>query len=117
MGKLEFIDWLQKEIKHRGWVQTELARRAKISVAQMSRIMTGEQGASAAVCRKIAYVLGLPPEEVMRRAGILPRSTTPDDVKELLFYYTNLNKHDRGSALAMLRALYEQYGGKQSDGE
>lgn len=69
---IAFGDWLQRELSNRGWDQAELSRRSGISSAQISRIVTGGRRPGKDSIDGIARALRLPPEDVMRQAGILP---------------------------------------------
>lgn len=72
MGNLqEFAEWLQGELNKREWDQTELARRARISQGQISRVISGTRGLGPDACRAIARALDLPEEFVFRKAGLL----------------------------------------------
>jgi transcriptional regulator with XRE-family HTH domain len=55
----------------------ELARKSKLSSAQISRILSGERGAEGKTIRAIAQALGVPPEEVFEAAGFLPKPQAP----------------------------------------
>ncbi|MHB9133540.1 MAG: helix-turn-helix domain-containing protein [Armatimonadota bacterium] len=108
MSAEEFTAWLQEQLDRRGWDQAELARRSRITNAHISRIMSGENQAGPEASLKIARALHLPPEDVFRHAGLLPRSkATPEGSEELLYYYSNLDKEDQRRVLAMARAVFE----------
>jgi transcriptional regulator with XRE-family HTH domain len=106
-----FGDWLQDELQQRGWNQAELARRSRITTAQISRIMTGEQHPGPTVCQKLARALHLPVEEVFRRAGFLPPvKEQPEGTAELLYHYGSLDDEDRKRLLVIARSLHEASG-------
>ncbi len=103
-----FADWLQQELQNRGWNQAELARRSGITTAQVSRVMTGEQHPGPEVGRKIARALRIPPEEVFRRAGLLPPAQKqPEGTEELVYHYACLSEDDRKRLLVIARSLHE----------
>lgn len=103
-----FSEWLQHELHKRNWNQAELARRSQTTTAQISRVMSGEQSLGPTVARKIARALHLPPEEVFRRAGLLPSSSKlPDGTDELLYHYSSLTEEDRKRLLTIARSLHE----------
>lgn len=79
----QFAIWLLEEMEKRGWSQSELARRAKVSHGRISQILSGEQAGSR-VLTKIANALHLPPETVLRRAGILPPLPTNGEKREAI---------------------------------
>jgi len=104
----DFIDWLQQEMLNRGWNQAELARRSGTTTAQISRVMTGEQRPGPVVGRKIARALHIPPEEVFRRAGMLPPTQKqPEGTEELVYHYASLGEEDRKRLLIIARSLHE----------
>ncbi|HEX2951375.1 MAG TPA: helix-turn-helix transcriptional regulator [Armatimonadota bacterium] len=103
----EFANWLQDQLTQRGWDQAELARRGNISPAQVTRIMSGERRAGPDACRAIARALQLPPEEVFRQAGLLPKTRkVPEGVDDLVYYYTQLDREDRGRLLAVAKTFF-----------
>lgn len=108
MQQETFGDWLQNELQLRGWNQAELARRSRITTAQISRIMTGEQNPGPTVCQKLARALHIPAEDVFRRAGLLPPvKEQPEGTAELIYHFTNLNEEDRKRLLIIARSLHE----------
>jgi transcriptional regulator with XRE-family HTH domain len=106
-----FIDWLQHELQQRGWNQAELARRSRLTTAQVSRIMTGEQSPGPVSCQKLARALHLQPEDVFRRAGLLPPAVKPPDgTEELVSLFSALSEADRRRLLIIARGLQEASG-------
>lgn len=102
----EFADWLQEELHKRGWDQAELSRRSNTTTALISRILSGERLPGAVVARRLARALHLPPEEVFRHAGLLPRvSPQPAGVEELVFLFTAMHEDDRQRLLAVARTF------------
>ena len=84
---ITFGDWLQSELNNRGWDQAELVRRSGISSAQISRLVTGGRDPGKDAIAGIARALRLPPEDVLRHAGILPPKNvnlTPGDRRALV---------------------------------
>lgn len=101
-----FGDWLLAEIENKGWKQAELARRAHIQDATLSRIITGSRQVGPDVGQSIAQALEVPPEKVFRKAGLLPsRSPREEDIDEALWILGRLTARMRLTVLAMLRGL------------
>jgi len=48
--RIEFVNWLHKQLQARRWKQTDLARAAGIDSGTMSRIMSGERGVGPDTC-------------------------------------------------------------------
>ena len=67
-----FITWLNEELERRAWSYNELARRAGMSGANVSRVINGQQAITFDFCAAIARPLGKRPEELFRMAGLLP---------------------------------------------
>jgi len=78
---LIFGRWLLKELEERGWSQSELAGRAGVSHGRISQIISGDIPTSK-ILVKLAYALRLRPEDVLRRAGILPPLPTNEEQGE-----------------------------------
>ena len=73
----DLIPWILRELQERGWSQAELARRSGISAAGVSQILSEQRLPTPDFCIAIARALRIPPEDVLRRAGILP--AVPND--------------------------------------
>jgi len=68
----DFAEWLEEELKQRGWVANEIAIRGGIHSGYLSRILNHKQNAGPEALIQIAKALGYPPEIVFRAAGLLP---------------------------------------------
>ncbi|HIP95961.1 MAG TPA: XRE family transcriptional regulator, partial [Anaerolineae bacterium] len=60
------------------WSYSEVARRGNISSARISQVIAGEKPGRA-FCEGIARAFGLSPDDVMRRAGLLPPLPVPSE--------------------------------------
>jgi transcriptional regulator with XRE-family HTH domain len=108
MSRELFAKWLQDEMQSRGWDQSDLMRHANLTTGVVSRILSLEREPSPKTLRAIARAMQVPPEDVFRRAGLLPRSTAmPDGAEELLQYFRSAGEEDRRRMLRVVRALYE----------
>ncbi|MBN1665546.1 MAG: XRE family transcriptional regulator, partial [Anaerolineales bacterium] len=72
MNSDTFSDWLQRQIDTREWSQSELARNAKINQASVSNILSEKRLPGYDFCLAIADAFNMPPEAVLRIAGLLP---------------------------------------------
>lgn len=81
-----FADWLQEEMDGRELSQADLVRLSGISNAQVSRIVRGERLPGTEALVGIARALKLPPTQVFRVAGILPRSNDADPGVEAIMH-------------------------------
>ena len=76
--KHQFVNWLNKQLSDSGWTMSEMGRRAGLSHATISNVLSGKTNPGFEFCIGIAKALGMPPEVVMRKAGLMP--PRPDDV-------------------------------------
>jgi transcriptional regulator with XRE-family HTH domain len=105
----ELSSWIIAEIDSRGWSIRQLARRAELSHATINDVVSGNTRPGFKFCVGIAHALNVPPEDVLRRAGLLP--AIPEEVherEELLHYFTALPADDRQRVVILARALHEQ---------
>ena len=76
---MDFQHWLKEELNHRGWSHSQLSRRAGISQAAISNVLSGERRPGCDFCVKIAAALDLSPVLVLIKAGILSPQSPDDD--------------------------------------
>jgi len=102
----EINEWLDQQIKERGWSSSELARRAGISQSSVSNVLTGKQIPGLEFCKGVARALDVRTEELLQRAGHLPPMPEPVvEEQEALRLLRGLSRPMRGVALSLLRAL------------
>jgi transcriptional regulator with XRE-family HTH domain len=78
---------ITSELETRGWSMRELGRRAGVSHAQISNVVSGSAKPGADFCLSVARAFRMPPEKVLRLGGLLPPLPGPEDdlvLKELL---------------------------------
>ena len=111
----ELVDWLGAELRQRGWSQTELGKRAGLSRAAVSMVMTGQQGPGLQFCLGVAEALDEPPESVLRLAGFLPHRSVRDQLlEEIVFCFDRMTPEARRYFVRIARALAD--GGKVARG-
>lgn len=108
---IDFTEWLTKELTVKGWDQAELSRRSGITTAHISRIMTGQRHPGTEALSGIAHALRLPPEDLFRRAGLLPMpvNATVDDrrsMQDLVRKLERLSVEDRRYAAELLDRIF-----------
>lgn len=112
--KIEFATWLEKQIEKRGWSYREFSRRGELSSGAVSKVINRHSFPGPEFCHGVARALGVPPERVFRKAGLLPPHIIGDEAQdrknELLDYFEALDEQRRQTALALIRTLYEQQG-------
>jgi transcriptional regulator with XRE-family HTH domain len=108
MDKINFIKWLETELKERNWGPSNLAKAAGVYPATISKILNQERQIGPEVCVAIADALDYPPEHVFRVAGLLPpskdKSLTLDET-DLLHAWRRLSPDEQKLTLIMIRAL------------
>ena len=67
-----FADWIEQELKQRGWKPADLTAAARLGAGTLSNILSEDRKPGPSVCLAIAQALDYPPEEVFRLAGLLP---------------------------------------------
>jgi len=120
----QFIEWLQQELDSRGWSYNELARRAGMTGANVSYVMSGKQRATFDFCAAIAKPLGETPEKLFRMAGLLADVPAMEEksVRELYEVIRALSRENREQitriAALLLREQRESSGrGGRSDSD
>ena len=83
---MNFSEWLQEELRIKDLSQADLARKSGITPSQISRIISGNRGVGEEALTAIAYALGYPPEEIFRKAGLLPEKHQINDRAARLAY-------------------------------
>ena len=108
-----FAQWLDGQMRERNWSYNELARRAGVSSASVSMVMTGQQKPGVDFCRGVAGALNQAPEHVFRLAGLLPRKAERDEVvDEILWYFEQMTPESQAHFRLIARAFVEEGGGE-----
>lgn len=102
----DLIPWLNQELVTRGWSQRELARRAELSQATISQVLSLQQVPTWNFCAAIARPLGIPPDDLFVLAGLKRPPPAPvAEEREVLAILRKLPQAVRDVILAMLRGL------------
>jgi transcriptional regulator with XRE-family HTH domain len=104
MNSIEFASWLQQEMNNRGWNNSELARRAGVTRGSIGNILRGDRNIGNELCLAISKALNLPPETILRAAGLLPPERTPEEkYEELLSILDTFTEAQRKDVLRYAR--------------
>lgn len=107
----DFVNWLMVEIDNHGWTHAEFARRAGVSRANVSMVLSNQKGIGVDFCTGVARALGESPEAVLRRAGLLPALPPPvQDEEEVVGILRTLTSGQMRTLLVMLRGLAPREG-------
>lgn len=86
----QFPDWLEREMRHRGFdksergKQAEFARAAGITKGAVTRLLSGEHLPDLRTARALARAFGYPVDDVLIAAGLIePQDATPKDTPAL----------------------------------
>jgi len=102
----DFPDWILQELERRGWTQSELARRAEVTAATISTILSRQKSAGVDACLGIARAFGEPPVKMFRLAGLLPPLDTRKEVlDEALELFDQLSAADQARIIVIARAF------------
>jgi transcriptional regulator with XRE-family HTH domain len=103
---IDIAQWLVKETDKRGWSFRELGRRAGLTSATISRVITGASRSGWEFCRKIAIALNVPPENVFRLADLLPPEPKETAaLREMIHLFSQLSFHDQECFVVFARAF------------
>lgn len=72
LHQTEFADWLARELRARHWNQSKLAAYLGIHPSGVNRWFTKAAVPNTETCQRLAEVLHVPAESVLRAAGHLP---------------------------------------------
>ena len=104
----DFGQWLLEELERRDLSYSEVARRGGTSHARISQVISGGNP-GVDFCHAIARALDIPPENVFRRAGLLPsESEQSEQAKLVLYLFERLSSGDRRTVLTIIRSILEQ---------
>jgi len=109
-----FISWLYAEIEKRDLSLRQLGRMAGVSAVAISNVLNENRKPGIRLCRGLARAFQIPPEDVLRRAGLLPPAPPESaSLNEALFLFRQLHPDTQDQVLAMLRGLVEHYVAKK----
>jgi len=110
-----FSQWIQAEIRNRGWTQSDLARAAKLNRAVISKLINGKCTPQPITLEAISSAFVLPIEATYRAAGLLSPTTECDETtEEAIYLLRNINDVRRKTtALHLLQALADEEANEQ----
>jgi len=106
MRSEELAKWLIKQTEERGWSFRELGRRADLSSSAISGVVTGKTLPGWDFCLGVSQALGVQPEWVFRKAGLLPALPPAiEEENEAITILRELPAQVRAVVMTMLRAM------------
>jgi len=114
MVNVAFTQWLVNEVERHGWSYAELARRANLSGATISLVVNEQKNPGLEFCLGVAQALDVPPENVLRYAGLLPAEPEPDNLTRLLLHrFRQLSLHQQELAIRLIDSILESDNSQQ----
>jgi transcriptional regulator with XRE-family HTH domain len=102
----DFPTWLEERLKEQGITQSELARRAGVTRGAINGILQGVRGPGVELSKGIAKALSLPPEQVLRAAGLLPpEAKINEQMEKIIHELDGLSRDEQEEFLAYVRWL------------
>lgn len=77
MTNTAFVAWLQNELDEQGWSRADLARATGFHKGSISNVLNGQRQPSVEFVLAVARALKVKPEDLYRRAGLLPPVPSP----------------------------------------
>lgn len=109
VNNILFSEWLIEEMSKRGMSQADLARRTKLTTGGISNLVNQVRKPSPEALSAIAKAFDMQPEEVFRKAGLLPEKPPSDKLTdEAEFLLAQMPAHKRAQAINFIRYLAQQ---------
>src|SRR5512139_3151474 len=70
-NQISFSQWLNKEVRKRGWTQSDLGRAACLNRAVINKLFNGQCQPKHATLQALSCGFDLPIETIYRAAGLL----------------------------------------------
>lgn len=101
----DLVNFIEVEMKKRGWSQADLARATGLTTGGVSMLLNQTRKPSPDTLVTLASAFDVPPVMMFEIAGLLPKSKvknwTNDD--QLLFLYHQLPKEDKEEIEELIR--------------
>lgn len=107
----DFVTWLNDELATQGWSRADLARATGLHKGSISNVLNGQRQPSVDFVMAVARAFKMPPEELFRRAGLLPPRPAVGGgglVEEAVDVLKRLPADKQQEALNYIRYLYQQ---------
>jgi transcriptional regulator with XRE-family HTH domain len=108
--------WLQNLLDELEITSADLSKLTGIDSAVISNIINGKRKAGIDTCLRIAKALKRPPEEIYRRASLLPPSPKPDSARdEFIYIWEQLPDSEKIDLLDNARGKLKRHERNQRD--
>jgi transcriptional regulator with XRE-family HTH domain len=114
----EFTDWLEQELQSRDWSVSDLARKAGVQPASLSRILNKTRKAGPDICRAVAEAFHVSPEKVFRKAGLLPPTPEKDPtILDAIHKMSRLTQEEREEIVRYMDFVISRHQGEAAKEE
>jgi transcriptional regulator with XRE-family HTH domain len=104
----DLIGWIEQERERRNWSINELARQAGLSPGTVADVLNQRTNPGLQFCTEIARALNVPPENILRLAGLLPPQ--PEEtatINEFIHLLNQLPAEEQKELLLVAKAWVE----------
>jgi len=104
----ELLDYLESEIRERGWTFAELSRRSGVAHSHFSQLKSGRSGLGKDTLPRLADCLGVSVEFLLRLGGYIAEPAIDENEaywKELRNVVADLTPADKRRFLEIARSL------------
>ena len=112
MSSTDFANWLRNELIERNISPADLSRMMKKKPASISNVLNEKRAAGTDFILAVATALRLPPEELYRIAGLLPRKPVRQGKQEMLLHelaalLEQMSPNSQQMVIKLVREIYE----------
>ncbi len=101
---ISFSQWLLLELENREWSQSDLARRAGVSKAAISDVLSGRRNVGHDLATSIAKGLNIKPDIVFRAAGLLPPTKkVSEEIEQIVHELEGMSREEQQEFLSYIR--------------
>jgi len=104
----EFIEFIDIEIRRKGWNISDLARASGIHAGTISNILNGSRKPGPEVCNALAKVFKVPPSVLFVKAGLMdedPEDEVSSLSREAMSLFNSLSDENKKHVLAYIKFL------------
>ena len=101
----DLIKWIEQKRNEHGWSINELARQAGLSPGGVGDVLNNNNNPGFRFCKAIAEAFDVPPENVLRLAGLLPpQPEQTATINEFVYLLNQLPPEEQEELLLVAKA-------------
>ena len=106
---MEFTEYVQSEMKKRGWSQADLSRQTGMTTGGVSMLLNQTRKPSPETLLTLSKAFQIPPESIFRAAGLLPpEPQLTEGTKMILYLFQQLSDEGKRDLISYARFLLEK---------